>query len=47
MFNFVITLSRKQKTGIFLGIDLALIPLARSKNVLRAYVQSFLAAVFA
>lgn len=28
MFDFVTTLSRAQKTGVFLGIDLALIPLA-------------------
>ena len=28
MFNFVTSLSRNQKTGVFLGIDLALIPLA-------------------
>ena len=28
MFDFVTSLSRKQKTGVFLGIDLALIPVA-------------------
>ncbi|HID67203.1 MAG TPA: polysaccharide biosynthesis protein, partial [Roseibacterium sp.] len=28
MFDFVTSLSRKQKTGVFLGIDLALIPIA-------------------
>jgi FlaA1/EpsC-like NDP-sugar epimerase len=28
MFGFITTLSRKQKTGVFLGIDLALIPVA-------------------
>ena len=28
MFNFVSAMSRKQKTGVFLGIDLALIPVA-------------------
>lgn len=28
MFDFVMSLSRKQKTGVFLGIDLALIPVA-------------------
>lgn len=28
MFNFIVSLSRKQKTGVFLGIDLALIPIA-------------------
>ena len=28
MFKFISSMSRKQKTGVFLGIDLALIPVA-------------------